>query len=76
MRIAEFTVVVILIIIGSIALFNVYRSWKNGEVTDGTIWAGVIATAITVPALYKGAWMIDGHFRDTSSPVSSSTFRI
>lgn len=59
MRIAELITCVILVIVGAIVLWDVYQTWKQGKADDSTIWVGVIATVVTIPALYTAATIID-----------------
>ena len=62
MRIAEFVICVILVIVGMVVLWDVYQSWKHGDANDSTVWVGAIGTLVGVPALYTAAKIADGDF--------------
>ena len=66
MRIAEFIICVILVIVGVIVLWDVYQTWKHGNADDSTIWVGAIGTLVTVPALYTAAKIIDSGLTGTN----------
>lgn len=62
MRLTEFIICIILVIIGIIVLWDVYQSWKQGNAEETTVWVALIGTFVTVPALYNAARIVDSYF--------------